>query len=88
MIHSLAYKADFAQTVTRFAAWWEGDLLDRPPVTVQVTPSRPYQGPPANHATERACWSFGSPLRCSIPPAPGAVMRTIRGRGRLSSRSG
>ncbi|HRW05804.1 MAG TPA: hypothetical protein P5121_11945 [Caldilineaceae bacterium] len=56
MIHSLAYKADFAQTVTRFAAWWEGDLLDRPPVTVRVTPSRPYQGPPANHATERARW--------------------------------
>lgn len=56
MIRSLGYKPDFGQSVERFAAWWEGEMIDRPPVTVKVTPSRPYQGPISTHATERDRW--------------------------------
>jgi hypothetical protein len=52
----LKFKPDFAETVARFDAWWRGEIVDRPPVTLSVKPSRPYQGPVSRHATERDRW--------------------------------
>src|SRR6185436_10248725 len=42
----LSFKPDFARTVERFEAWWQCELIDRPPLSVQVkpisrTPARP-----------------------------------------------
>ena len=56
MIRELSLKPDFGKTVDRFAAWWEGDVIDRPPVTLSVTPSLPYQGPRKQHVTLRERW--------------------------------
>ncbi|MFN8486042.1 MAG: hypothetical protein U0350_00540 [Caldilineaceae bacterium] len=56
MIRHLALKPDFDQTVARFAAWWLGEIVDRPPVTVSVIPNRPYRGPVSTHATHQARW--------------------------------
>lgn len=47
---------DFEQTVRRFEAWWQRELLDRPPVTLAVQPSRPYRGPVSQHASLRERW--------------------------------
>jgi len=56
MIQALEWKPDFAHTVKRFAAWWQGEIVDRPPVSVTVLPSRPYTGPVSTHATQAARW--------------------------------
>ena len=40
----------------RFDAWWQGEILDRPPVTLSVKPTRPYRGPVSRHATLRERW--------------------------------
>ena len=37
MIRELSFKPDFARTVQRFEAWWNGEIIDRPPVTLSVT---------------------------------------------------
>jgi len=37
----LEFKPDFAQTTARFEAWWHGELIDRPPVTLRLPPSAP-----------------------------------------------
>lgn len=52
----LKFKPDFTQTARRFAAWWNGEVLDRPPVTLSVKPSRPYRGPVSRHAAIRDRW--------------------------------
>ena len=46
MIRELVWKPDFSQTVDRFAAWWSGDVLDRPPVTMTVNSASPAPIPP------------------------------------------
>ncbi len=56
MNQALAWKPDFAQTIERFAAWWQGEVIDRPPITVAVVKSRPYTGPISTHATQAARW--------------------------------
>jgi hypothetical protein len=56
MIESLTLKPDLAQTVERFEAWWHGQLIDRPPVTLSVNPARPYGGPVSTHPTWRERW--------------------------------
>ncbi len=56
MIRHLTLKPDFDQTIKRFAAWWLGELVDRPPVTVSVIPQRPYLGPLSTHANHQARW--------------------------------
>ncbi|MEZ4734481.1 MAG: hypothetical protein R3E79_45905 [Caldilineaceae bacterium] len=56
MIQALMGRPDFGKTVERFAAWWGGEIVDRPPVLVSVIPSRPYHGPVSTHADERARW--------------------------------
>lgn len=55
MITELAFKPDFARTTERFDAWWRGEVIDRPPVTVRVRPTRsPREIPPP--ATMRQRW--------------------------------
>jgi len=53
---ALGFKPDFAQTLRRFDAWWHGEIIDRPPVTLWVKGQRPYRGPVARHATLRDRW--------------------------------
>jgi hypothetical protein len=55
LIRHLEWKPDFEKTIQRFAAWWGGEVIDRPPVSVWVAP-RPYQGPISRHATLRDRW--------------------------------
>lgn len=47
---------EFPNSVARFEAWWQGELIDRPPVTLTVLPGRPYRGPTSKHATARDRW--------------------------------
>lgn len=56
MIRELKLKPDFAETIARFESWWAGEIVDRPPVTISVTPSRPYAGPTSAHATQQERW--------------------------------
>ncbi len=56
MIRELMWKPDFATTIERFAAWWVGELIDRPPVSLYVTPQREYHGPLKQHASLRERW--------------------------------
>ena len=53
---ALGFKPDFAQTARRFEAWWHGEVLDRPPVTLWAKGSRPYCGPVKQHATLCERW--------------------------------
>jgi hypothetical protein len=50
------WKRDFEQTEARFAAWWQGEVLDRPPVTLGVKPSRAAKRPQKSHASLRERW--------------------------------
>lgn len=56
MAQSLLWKPDFEKTAARFEAWWQGEIVDRPPVTLSVLPQRPYTGPISAHDSERARW--------------------------------
>jgi hypothetical protein len=55
-LRHLEFKPDFEATIRRFEAWWVGEVIDRPPVTLQVKPARPYRGPVSPHATLRERW--------------------------------
>ena len=39
-LRELKLKRDFAATIERFEAWWQGEIIDRPPVTLAIKPSR------------------------------------------------
>jgi hypothetical protein len=52
----LQLKPDLDRTIERFEAWWLGEVLDRPPVELHVTPTGPYKGPISSHATLRDRW--------------------------------
>lgn len=52
----LGFKHDFGRTVMRFEAWWDRQVIDRPPVTLHVNPSRPYYGPTPTHDTIEDRW--------------------------------
>jgi hypothetical protein len=56
MIRHLTLKPDFARTVERFEAWWQRQIVDRPPVTLHVRPNRQPAQPPSEHATQRERW--------------------------------
>ncbi|MCE9615342.1 MAG: hypothetical protein K8T26_13810 [Lentisphaerae bacterium] len=56
MIRDLKLKHDFPRTIERFEAWWLGQIIDRPPVSLHVTPTRQARLPRANHASERDRW--------------------------------
>jgi hypothetical protein len=53
MHENLLTSERFQETAGRFDAWWRCEVLDRPIVTIQVKPSRAYQGPVSTHATLR-----------------------------------
>jgi hypothetical protein len=46
----------FAEIQERFAAWWNGESIRRPAVSMHVKPSRAYAGPVSTHATQRERW--------------------------------
>lgn len=56
MGRELKLKPDFAKTVARFEAWWVGEIVDRPPVTLSLQSKRPRKNPRSKHATERERW--------------------------------
>ena len=46
----------FAAASARYDAWWQGQRLDRPPVSIWVEPRHPASTPRSNHATLRDRW--------------------------------
>ncbi len=52
----LTEKPDLEAALARAEAWWEGAIVDRPPVTLQVRPDRPPDLPESRHATVRDRW--------------------------------
>ncbi len=56
MLTDLRSSESFKRTCERFVTWWRGELLDRAPVTLNVKPTRPYQGPEKKHDTRRERW--------------------------------
>jgi len=57
MIRELKFKKAFAKTVARFEAWWNQEIIDRPPVSLGVKTSRPYAGPgPKKYDSFRDQW--------------------------------
>ena len=56
MIRELKTKPDFGRIIERFEAWWHGELVDRPPVSLWIKPSRPFHGPVSRHHTQRERW--------------------------------
>ena len=56
MTQTLAFKPNFLKTAERFEAWWQGEMVDRPPVTLSVKPRRRYTGPISSHASFRERW--------------------------------
>lgn len=52
----MKWKPDFDLTAQRFEAWWQCEIIDRPPVSLSVEPSRPYTGPISRHATAKERW--------------------------------
>lgn len=53
---TLKTKPDFDKTIARFEAWWHGEIVDRPPVSLWTKPTRAYRGPNSTHATLRERW--------------------------------
>ncbi|MBI5706816.1 MAG: hypothetical protein HZC36_07485 [Armatimonadetes bacterium] len=52
----LEYRPDAGRIVERFEAWWRGEVLDRPPVTLSVVREEPYVLPQKHHATHKDRW--------------------------------
>jgi len=53
----LSTKPDFGQCMDRVEAWWDCQVIDRPPVTIHVRPERAArQVPPRRHASLRDRW--------------------------------
>lgn len=53
---TLKLKHDFDKTCERFEAWWNGDIIDRPPVTLYVAPDKPLNFPKKSYPTLRERW--------------------------------
>ena len=49
-------KPDFERAQERLEAWWHGEIIDRPPVTIDVRTERKAAGPPKHYATLRERW--------------------------------
>ncbi len=56
MIESLEWKPDFGKTAQRFAAWWHGELIDRPLVTLNVRQATQPARTSAHPAALRQAW--------------------------------
>ncbi len=52
----LQYKPDFDRALERFEAWWLGEIIDRPPVTLTVKPTREPILPRKQHDSLRDKW--------------------------------
>lgn len=54
----LQTKSDLEEALKRFEAWWHGEILDRPPVAIDVERAHPPRMPPAakTHASLRERW--------------------------------
>ena len=52
----LKCKPDFDATLKRFEAWWDRQIIDRPPVSIRTTSDRPVPWPEKQHATLRDRW--------------------------------
>lgn len=53
---NLLTKPDFARTLERFEAWWDCQIIDRPPVTVQAKSKAKVNLPTKQHASLRERW--------------------------------
>ena len=52
----LKCKPDIDEVLERFEAWWQCEIIDRPPVTVHIRRSRRPEPPRKAHATLRERW--------------------------------
>ncbi len=52
----LEHKPDFDEAMRRLEAWWDREIVDRPPVTIHVRRERPAALPRKHHATLRERW--------------------------------
>ncbi|MCK6474418.1 MAG: hypothetical protein L6R28_22095 [Planctomycetes bacterium] len=52
----LDYKPDAEQACARMAAWWEGEILDRPAVQVRAPRRKKIPVPQKQHPNQRARW--------------------------------
>ena len=52
----LQYKPDIDEALGRFEAWWQGEIVDRPPVTIHVRRGKRARLPSKSHATLRDRW--------------------------------
>ena len=52
----LVTKPDLAEVLARFEAWWTGEPLERPLVTIEVEPARPPKEPGKWHGSFRERW--------------------------------
>jgi hypothetical protein len=52
----LTTKPDLEKCLARVEAWWDGAIIDRPPVTMWVKPAKPERAIPAHHASIRDRW--------------------------------
>jgi len=52
----LECKPDLDRSLERFEAWWDGQIIDRPPVTIYTPSGRDVKTPDKTHATLRDRW--------------------------------
>ena len=56
-MYELSTKPDFAQTIARFEAWWQGEIIDRLPINVYtLEKKRPSVSPSVRHNSLRERW--------------------------------
>ncbi len=49
-------KPDMDKTLERFEAWWHGQIMDRPPVSIWTKDDRDVKWPQKHHASQRDRW--------------------------------
>jgi len=52
----LEYQPDVDNVLQRFEAWWQQEIIDRPPLTLRVQPTGPAELPEKKHADWRERW--------------------------------
>lgn len=56
MLETLKWQPDFPAIAARFEAWWHGEVIDRPPVSLNLAVQREYRGPVCRHKSLRDKW--------------------------------
>ena len=70
----LESRPDFDKVLARMEAWWDCQIIDRPPVCIQVKPDRPPRLPEKDHANLRRRWfDLDFALDCMEASLAGAV---------------